>query len=107
MAKALLLGFLVVLSSSVFAEQDPTAPLDWMSGKSAKPSKKMYDKVPTLQSIVCEDNTECRAVVDNKIVSKGQVVSGYKVTEINHQQVALTRGSKTWNVELFSQVKKN
>lgn len=107
MAKALLLGFLIVFSNGVLAEQDPTAPLDWMSGKSAKLNKKIYYRVPTLQSIVCEDNTECRAVVDNKIVSKGQVVNGYKVTDINRQQVALARGSKTWNLELFSQVKKN
>ncbi|OEF28476.1 hypothetical protein [Vibrio rumoiensis] len=107
MDRALLFSLLVMVSSSVFAEKDPTAPLDWMTGQSAKPSKQVYYKVPTLQSIVCDAGTDCHAVVDNKIVSKGQVVSGYKVTDINSQHVALTRGSKTWNLELFSQVKKN
>lgn len=98
----------VLLCFGVSAKQDPTAPLDWTQAKPASSgAKKVYYRVPTLQSIICDDGSECRAVVNNQIVSKGQSVSGYKVMEINRQQVALARGSKTWNLELFSQVKKN
>nr|WP_267135447.1 MSHA biogenesis protein MshK [Vibrio sp. CK2-1] len=77
-----------------------------MTGKvSAKPGP-VYYRVPSLQSIVCNDGGgQCRAILNNKIVSKGESVSGYRVADISREYVTLTRGSKTWNLELFSQIK--
>ncbi|WP_416376206.1 MSHA biogenesis protein MshK [Vibrio algivorus] len=85
---------------------DPTAPLDWMTGKipAAKPGP-VYYRVPSLQSIVCNDGGQCRAILNDRIVSKGESVSGYRVADISREYVTLTRGSKTWNLELFSQIK--
>lgn len=95
-----------MVSGSVLAQDDdPTAPLDWMIGKTSTKPEPVYYRVPSLQSIVCNDGGQCRAILNNKIVSKGESVSGYHVADISREYVTLTRGSKTWNLELFSQIK--
>ncbi len=105
MVRTYLLSLLLLVSTGALAQDDPTAPLDWMTGKTTKP-KRVYYRVPVLQSIVCEDGTtQCRAVLNDKIVSKGESVSGYRVADISRENVTLTRGSKTWNLELFTQIK--
>lgn len=107
MARTYILPLLLIISGGVFAQDDdPTAPLDWMTGKAETKPARVYYRVPSLQSIVCHDGEEqCRAVLNNKIVSKGESVSGYRVADISRENVTLTRGSKTWNLELFSQIK--
>lgn len=108
MARTFILSLLLIVSGSVMAQDDnPTAPLDWMTGKTpaAKPGP-VYYRVPSLQSIICNDGGgQCRAILNNRIVSKGESVSGYRVADISREYVTLTRGSKTWNLELFSQIK--
>ncbi|WP_417883714.1 MSHA biogenesis protein MshK [Vibrio rumoiensis] len=106
MVRTLILSLLLLMSGNVLAQDDdPTAPLDWMTGKVPAKSGPVYYRVPSLQSIVCNDGGQCRAILNNKIVSKGESVSGYRVADISREYVTLTRGSKTWNLELFSQIK--
>lgn len=108
MVRTLMLSFLLSVSGRVMAQEgDPTAPLDWMTSKPpVVQPRAIYYKVPSLQSIVCNDGGgQCRAILNNKIVSKGESVSGYRVADISREYVTLIRGSKTWNLELFSQIK--
>lgn len=106
MVRTYILSLLLLASTGALAQDDPTAPLDWMTGKTSTQPKRIYYNVPALQSIVCEDGANtCRAVLNDKIVSKGESVSGYRVSDISRENVTLTRGSKTWNLELFTQIK--
>lgn len=107
MVRTFILSFFLMVSGSVLAQDyDPTAPLDWMISKAPTKPGPVYYRVPSLQSIVCNDGGgQCRAILNNKIVSKGESVSGYRVADVSREYVTLTRGSKTWNLELFSQIK--
>lgn len=99
------LSLLLFVAYGVSAQEDPTAPLDWTKGKTT-PVKRVYYHVPTLQSIVCEDDSNhCRAIINNTRVKKGDSVNGYQVSSINRDNVVLMRGSKRWNLELFTSIK--
>lgn len=82
MVRVLLLS-LLFFSSSVLAEQDPTAPLGWLVPKEQKaaPVKKAPTRyrLPSLQSIVCKGGSPCYAILNGQVVSQGEVVRGYKV----------------------------
>ncbi|QIL86504.1 MSHA biogenesis protein MshK [Vibrio sp. HDW18] len=96
----MLLG-LSVMAVCSYANQDPTAPLDWHA-----PSKSSVtaprQRVPSLQSIVCAEGRSCYAIIEQKIVAQGDVVNGYRVAAIQSQQVQLTRAGKAWQLELFA-----
>ncbi|WP_104046296.1 MSHA biogenesis protein MshK [Vibrio jasicida] len=94
---------LVVAVGSSWANQDPTAPLGWQktaTESQAKPKAKQY-RLPTLNSIVCKPNTECVAILNNRIVEPGVKLNGYRVASINSEFVTLKRGDRQWKLELF------
>ncbi|EJE8515776.1 MSHA biogenesis protein MshK [Vibrio parahaemolyticus] len=103
MVKKLIISIAAIaLSGSVLANPDPTAPLGWQKPAevSAKPKAKQY-RLPTLNSIVCKPNTECVAIMNNRLVEQGELFNGYRVASINSEFVTLKRGSRQWNLELF------
>lgn len=98
------LVLLSLISGLSFAQQDPTAPLGWQQPVQSqnKSKKKVTPAVPKLQSVICDQLQTCSAVLNGRVVSKGSVVNGYKVTKINDEFVFLQRGSKQWKLSLFS-----
>ncbi len=91
----------ISISVSANQEQDPTAPLGWAKTEQVKKTKKTVP-VPELQSIVCKDNNQCYAILNDKVVDKGDSVSGYKVSNVTSSQVELKQGNKSWTLKLFS-----
>jgi MSHA biogenesis protein MshK len=102
--KKLIISLLVMAATgTAWANQDPTAPLGWEKPAvetSAKPKAKQY-RLPTLNSIVCKPSTACVAIMDNKLVEKGELFKGYRVASINSEFVTLKRGNRQWDLELF------
>ena len=92
---------LMLLCSSVYAAQDPTAPLGWVKQEQANNAVQVKHRLPRLNSIVCQSANECVAILNNEVVSIGETVRGYKVTKIEPETVTLTRGSQHWTLELF------
>ncbi|GAK83432.1 MSHA biogenesis protein MshK [Vibrio ponticus] len=91
--------FLLAISSSAVASQDPTAPLSWQ--QAPKVNKVVRHKVPDLQSIVCGGERDCYAILNGQTLEAGGNVAGFKVQQINADYVTVTRGSKQWKLELF------
>ncbi|SEF70350.1 MSHA biogenesis protein MshK [Vibrio hangzhouensis] len=103
MARVLTL-MILTLSASCWAAQDPTAPLGWAQPQSTlvKPKKKTVHRLPTLQSIVCEQAKACSAVLNGEVVQRGDVVNGYKISKINNENLFLQRAGKQWKLGLFA-----
>lgn len=99
---------LVFLASKVFSSQDPTAPLNWIEPKVAasKSAIKKYP-VPRLQSIVCREDSDCYAVLDDKLANVNDVVSGFKVKMITEKEVTVVRGNTSHHLVLFKSDIKN
>ncbi|OIQ24844.1 MSHA biogenesis protein MshK [uncultured Vibrio sp.] len=101
---------LIAFSWSIHAEQieketkDPTAPLGWVKSEESKSTapKRVVYKVPTLKSIACDQLGRCNAVLNDRVVTKGDKMNGYQVRQISDENVILARGSKLWTLELFS-----
>ncbi|MEZ8192322.1 MSHA biogenesis protein MshK [Vibrio sp. 1F279] len=97
-------------SSVVWAEQDPTAPLGWLSplqkSASAKKVPVQY-RLPSLESIVCKGDTPCYAIMNGQILEQGETIRGYRVKNIDPEYVTLQRSSKQWKLEMFSLDVKN
>lgn len=94
---------LAVIAAPAWANQDPTAPLDWKKpvvASNAKPAAKQY-RLPTLNSIMCQINSQCTAIMNNQIVEQGQLFRGYRVVSITSEFVTLKRGNRQWKLELF------
>ncbi|AIV06813.1 MULTISPECIES: hypothetical protein [Vibrio] len=93
---------LTVVAGHSWASQDPTAPLGWQKPvtEQKKPKAKQY-RLPTLNSIVCKPNTQCVAILNNRIVEPGAKLNGYRVASINSEFVTLKRGDRQWKLELF------
>lgn len=91
------------MAGSVWADQDPTAPLDWKKpvvASNTKPAAKQY-RLPKLNSIMCQTNSQCTAIMNNQIVEQGQLIRGYRVASITSEFVTLKRGNRQWKLELF------
>ena len=104
MVRVLLLS-LILTSALVRAEQDPTAPLGWMTPQQkTAPAKKTptHYRLPSLESIVCKADTPCYAILNGEIVAQGETIRGYRVKKIDSEYVTLQRGSKQWELEMFS-----
>lgn len=104
MVRTLLLSLLFA-SSLVSAEQDPTAPLGWMTTQQkTAPAKKAptHYRLPSLESIVCKADTPCYAILNGEIVAQGEMIRGYRVKKIDSEYVTLQRSSKQWKLEMFS-----
>jgi len=94
---------LALVSLSAWASKDPTAPLGWERPKQATSQAKVVRKpLPRLQSIVCLEAGQCRAIVSGKVVLAGESVSGYRVNRIEPEVVTLSRSGKQWKLELFT-----
>lgn len=108
MARTLLLS-LLFSSSLVWAEQDPTAPLGWLSPTKTAPAKKapVQYRLPSLESIVCKGDTPCYAIMNGQILGQGETIRGYRVKNIDPEYVTLQRSSKQWKLEMFSLDVKN
>nr|WP_275665537.1 MSHA biogenesis protein MshK [Vibrio sp. Isolate33] len=108
-ARTLLLS-LLFSSSLVWAEQDPTAPLGWLSPQQkTAPAKKapVQYRLPSLESIVCKGDTPCYAILNGQILAQGETIRGYRVKNIDPEYVTLQRNSKQWKLEMFSLDVKN
>ncbi|OAN16508.1 MSHA biogenesis protein MshK [Photobacterium jeanii] len=99
----LLAAMLVASASShtAWASQDPTAPLGWQAP--AKKQVKVRARVPQLQGIFCEQQSDCNVIINNKLVGVGGRVSGYTLTAIHDDSVTVTRNGKQWQLELFAE----
>ncbi|OBT17448.1 MSHA biogenesis protein MshK [Vibrio sp. UCD-FRSSP16_10] len=102
MVRILIIVLTLLIGQAAYAQQDPTAPLGWYNKKSSAVAKVKRYSLPTLQSIVCDDGTHCFAMLNDKILSSGQSVAGYKIKSITFERVTLVRAGKTWNLELFN-----
>lgn len=99
----LILVALIGYSSVLHASKDPTAPLGWQKPREAKPSSKITEQpVPMLQSIVCREAGQCKAVLSNQVALVGQKVNGYTVSNIEPELVTLSKAGKQWKLELFT-----
>jgi len=97
------LSFTALAETTKKEQHDPTAPLGWMTpAKVVTKKAKPKEKVPTLQLLTCINEQPCRAVLNSKMVHKGDYVSGYKVINIDDKVVTIKKGSRTWKLELFS-----
>lgn len=85
------------------AAEDPTAPLDWAKPQvTNKPKVRKNYSLPSIQSIVCEQDSQgCYAIMNNKMVNRGEVISGYKIINITSEKVDITRSGKRWELRLF------
>ncbi len=100
-----LLGVLIVSSGftqTVLANNDPTAPLSWQAPAKKKAAVRRSQALPKLQSIVCSTTTECHAILNDKILTSGEWISGYQVKSINKDIVTLAKKGKQWKLGLFN-----
>ena len=97
MGKTTLLIMLLLLSPTVSATQDPTAPLGW---RAPSATKVRPAPLPKLQSIVCQQ--QCYAILNDQMVSIGASIQGYRVSQITESDVTLVRGKQRWELQLFS-----
>ena len=102
MARLLSILMLTIPTLS-WASQDPTAPLDWITIEQSQPVKRHEPQpLPKLQSIICVDSQNCKAVLNDQVVMVGERVSGYNINKIESERVVISSGNKRWNLELFS-----
>ena len=103
MVRIILLS-LLFCGQVAWAEQDPTAPLGWLTPQQAAPAKKSPTqyRLPSLESIVCKGDTPCYAILNGQILAQGETVRGYRVKNIDPEYVTLQRNSKQWKLEMFS-----
>ncbi|MDG3084800.1 MSHA biogenesis protein MshK [Vibrio hannami] len=98
-----LIFLLCGLRLTASAAEDPTAPLNWTKPKIHNQAKvKNNYPLPSLQSIVCEERkSNCYAIVNNKVVNRGEVISGYRIKNITSEKVDVTRSGKQWELNMF------
>lgn len=95
--------WLCLLTLPSWAAQDPTAPLSWMAPAPAQAtSTSRVVNLPLLQSIVCESERDCVAVIDDQVVARGDVVSNFRVQNVTPEAVTLAQGTRQWQLELFN-----
>ncbi|WP_353505598.1 MSHA biogenesis protein MshK [Vibrio sp. SCSIO 43136] len=95
--------FACALLQPAFSAQDPTAPLGWSAPATVTKAKpKSRFRLPVLNSIVCQTDVDCVAVVDNKLVEQGGRVSGFVASRIEPDFVIVKQGTRQWRLELFA-----
>lgn len=95
--------WLCLLTLPSWAAQDPTAPLSWMAPVPAQAtSTSRAVSLPLLQSIVCESERDCVAVMDDQVVARGDVLRGFRVHNVTPEAVTLAQGARQWQLELFN-----
>ncbi|WP_241901389.1 MSHA biogenesis protein MshK [Vibrio sp. 10N.286.49.B3] len=95
---------LALFSFSSQASQDPTAPLGWTAPaeKKAPPRRVVTQaRLPTLQSVMCQTDAPCYAILNGQVVGQGDTFRGYRVKTVNDKYVTIQRSGKQWNLSLF------
>ncbi|WP_281222802.1 MSHA biogenesis protein MshK [Photobacterium sanguinicancri] len=90
-----------MLTNNVHANQDPTAPLGWQAP--AKKHTSTRARLPQLQSILCDEQSTCTAILNNTVISVGGRVSGYTLSSIQDESVTIRRGNKQWRLDMFAE----
>ncbi|PSX10148.1 MSHA biogenesis protein MshK [Photobacterium angustum] len=91
---------LSVCAFGAHAAQDPTAPLGWVASKAKTSQAKA--RLPQLQSIIC-DGKQCSVILSGQVVSLGERVNGYTLTNVSESSVTLSRSGKKWHLALFAE----
>ena len=92
----------LAMASWAVASQDPTAPLNWQPTEKSTQAKKITQyRVPNLQSIVCQGEKECIAILNGQALAQGERINGFQVKQVRADYVTVARGSKQWKLELF------
>lgn len=92
----------IIFTAGAGAAQDPTAPLGKVKPKPVKIVKARSYPLPRLQGIVCEQGADCVAMLNDRILTRGDRVAGYQIKGITSDIVTLTRAGKQWRLELFN-----
>lgn len=93
---------LLCVSSVSFASQDPTAPLNWQPVAESKAVKKTkHYRVPKLESIVCQGEHSCSAILNGHALAVGEKINGFYLKQVKADYATITRGGKQWKLELF------
>ncbi|PSV31645.1 MSHA biogenesis protein MshK [Photobacterium sp. GB-72] len=83
-----------------YAAQDPTAPLGWVASKAK--TNQAQARLPQLQSIIC-DGQQCSVILSGQVVSLGERVNDYTLTNVSESSVTLSRSGKKWHLALFAE----
>lgn len=99
MVKAAIVVFILMFTTCCRASNDPTRPLSWptVGTMTGEPMSRVK---PSLKSIICM--TTCAAVINNRVMSIGDKIDGYTITEIDDSFVLMTRNEQEWKLELYS-----
>lgn len=84
------------------ANSDPTAPIGFATPDLTK-KKKAITHLPRLDAILCEDQKQCFAILNDQAVNKGQSVNGYVISAISENNVTVKRGNRRWSLVLFNE----
>ncbi len=99
--RAFLLGMMLITglaNHSVLAAQDPTAPIGRQVATTVK-QPAVASSLPELHSIVCQQT--CYVILNQQVLTKGDVIAGYRITNISEDQVTLSKGRQEWPLSLF------
>jgi len=92
-----------IYSSISYSAQDPTRPPSWMTGAvEIKTSK----KVLILQQVLISDNRKI-AVINDKLVSEGDMVEGAKIKTIDRDWVNIVRSGRRITLRLVPTIKES
>lgn len=90
-----------IYSSISYSAQDPTRPPSWMTGTvEIKASK----KVLILQQILISENRKI-AVINDTLVSEGDMVEGAKIKTIDRSWVSIVRSGRRMTLRLIPTIK--
>ncbi|MEH6448582.1 MAG: hypothetical protein V7765_07920 [Oleispira sp.] len=90
-----------IYSPVSYSAQDPTRPPSWMAESANVETRK---EVLILQQILISKNRKI-AVINDKVVSEGDMVKGAKVREINRDWVSIIRSGRRVTLKLVPTTK--
>lgn len=99
-----LFAVFMLISTTVWSAQDPTAPLGWEAQRPTgeKPKQKVRPPLPELQAIVCSGEQHCLATLSGQVRGRGEKINGYRINQVQSDAVILSLGEQQWKLELFS-----
>jgi MSHA biogenesis protein MshK len=96
--------FTLGINSSIsYSAQDPTRPPSWMTGAAEINTSK---KVLILQQILISDNRKI-AVINDTLVSEGDMIEGAKVNRIDPDWVSIVRSGRRITLRLVPTIKES
>jgi hypothetical protein len=111
MKKLLLVGLIcVVLGSLAFAEEtfvydskgkrDPLMPLVTSQGYIVNVEEELFASDMNLEGIIFDINGNSLAIINGKVVRRGDNIGSYNIQEIEQAKVVLIKGAETYTLEL-------